>query len=315
MRSGRVRADTQGRPRTGVRRHDREERDGSEGLLAKPCGRTVPLGVVAEDRVGSEEALRVDDEANREECVATAEQAHSRSSWPCWLDHCADVCVSVVRAEAHGSSDLRAVCTLDHYVFITRPVDQLRGGVSESRAREKEEGRETGLGCPRYYTPRVLVRITPVFIKKVQPMLCSSCFSVSRCRGCWATLAARAAIARASSRRSCRSSSLASSVHGATSLGEAAPKWERKADQPLASWLSGGLSQHQITLQAAPSLGQPRPISRLGRAGRPHRACSRHAERPRHRAWRRAPVLPRASRGLLRTVRTGCVHQPPARCT
>ena len=40
-----------------------------------------------------------------------------------------------------------------------------------------------------------------------------------------------------------------------------------KVAQTSASWLSGGLSQRQITLQATPSLGQPRPISRLGRAG------------------------------------------------
>ena len=31
-----------------------------------------------------------------------------------------------------------------------------------------------------------------------------------------------------------------------------------------ASWLSGGLSQRQITPQAAPSSGQPRPMSRSG---------------------------------------------------
>ena len=39
--------------------------------------------------------------------------------------------------------------------------------------------------------------------------------------------------------------------------------------QTSASWLSGGFSQRQIMPQAAPSSGQPRPISRLGRAGRP----------------------------------------------
>ena len=40
-----------------------------------------------------------------------------------------------------------------------------------------------------------------------------------------------------------------------------------KGGQTSASWLSGGLSQRQIVRQAAPSFGQPRPISRLGRAG------------------------------------------------
>ena len=38
---------------------------------------------------------------------------------------------------------------------------------------------------------------------------------------------------------------------------------EIKAPQPLASWLSGGFFQRQIVPQAAPSFGQPRPISRL----------------------------------------------------
>ena len=51
---------------------------------------------------------------------------------------------------------------------------------------------------------------------------------------------------------------------------------EDKAAQTSASWLSGGLSQHQVVLQAAPSFGQPRLISRLGRisAGRPYRLVS-----------------------------------------
>ena len=48
----------------------------------------------------------------------------------------------------------------------------------------------------------------------------------------------------------------------------------------------GGLSQHQVVPQAAPSSGQPRPISRLGRiyAGRSYRACVRH------RCRRRVPA-------------------------
>ena len=35
-------------------------------------------------------------------------------------------------------------------------------------------------------------------------------------------------------------------------------------ESKLASWLSGGCLQRQIMPQAAPSFGQPRPISRLG---------------------------------------------------
>ena len=37
---------------------------------------------------------------------------------------------------------------------------------------------------------------------------------------------------------------------------------ENKAAQTSASWLSGGPFQRQIVLPAAPSFGQPRPISR-----------------------------------------------------
>ena len=43
----------------------------------------------------------------------------------------------------------------------------------------------------------------------------------------------------------------------------------KKLAHTSASWLSGGFSQRLILLQAAPCLGQPRPNSRLGRAGRP----------------------------------------------
>ena len=39
----------------------------------------------------------------------------------------------------------------------------------------------------------------------------------------------------------------------------------------LAPWLSGGLLRHQILLWATPSIGQAQEISRLSRAGWPHR--------------------------------------------
>eukprot|EP00964_Phaeocystis_antarctica_P131657 scaffold95607_cov64-Phaeocystis_antarctica.AAC.2 len=45
--------------------------------------------------------------------------------------------------------------------------------------------------------------------------------------------------------------------------------------QAAASWPSGGSSQRQSMPQAAPSSGQPRPISRLGGAGRPMRRAVR----------------------------------------
>eukprot|EP00964_Phaeocystis_antarctica_P021830 scaffold12121_cov57-Phaeocystis_antarctica.AAC.4 len=51
---------------------------------------------------------------------------------------------------------------------------------------------------------------------------------------------------------------------------------EIKVAQTAASWRPGGLCQHQVVLQAAPTFGQPRPISRLGRAGRPYRPCFSH---------------------------------------
>ena len=58
---------------------------------------------------------------------------------------------------------------------------------------------------------------------------------------------------------------------------------ENKAPQTSASWLSGGPFQCQIVPQAAPSFGQPRPISRLGRAGRPYRPCFSHRYAPVYR--------------------------------
>ena len=48
-----------------------------------------------------------------------------------------------------------------------------------------------------------------------------------------------------------------------------APDVENKLAQPSASWRSGGSSQRQITRQATPGSGQPRPIGRLGRLGTP----------------------------------------------
>ena len=42
---------------------------------------------------------------------------------------------------------------------------------------------------------------------------------------------------------------------------------ENQMAHTSASWISGGFSQRQVTPQAAPRSGQPRPISRLGRAG------------------------------------------------
>ena len=53
-----------------------------------------------------------------------------------------------------------------------------------------------------------------------------------------------------------------------------------KGAQTSASWLSGGPFQRQIVPQAPPSFGQPRPTSRLGRAGRPYRPCFPHSRSP-----------------------------------
>ena len=57
---------------------------------------------------------------------------------------------------------------------------------------------------------------------------------------------------------------------------------ETKLAQPSASWRSGGFFERPIMpVQAAPSFGQPRPISRLGGSGypgRPYRPWLRHDE-------------------------------------
>ena len=54
---------------------------------------------------------------------------------------------------------------------------------------------------------------------------------------------------------------------------------ENEGAQTSANWLSGGPFQRQLVPQATLSFGQPRPISRLGRAGRPYRPCFSHRPR------------------------------------
>jgi hypothetical protein len=73
-------------------------------------------------------------------------------------------------------------------------------------------------------------------------------------------------------------------------LEKASPCVENKLAQPPASWLSGGYFQHQVVPQAAPSVGQPRPISRVCRAGRPYRAYIRR----RRAHWRSSTRAPRS---------------------
>ena len=51
---------------------------------------------------------------------------------------------------------------------------------------------------------------------------------------------------------------------------------ETKVAQPSANWRSGGYSQRQLTPRPASSSAQPRPVSCLGRARRPHRASSQY---------------------------------------
>ena len=55
-------------------------------------------------------------------------------------------------------------------------------------------------------------------------------------------------------------------------LGRALDRHGENVSQTSASWTSGGSSQRQVTPQAAPSFGQPRPTRRLGRADRPYRS-------------------------------------------
>ena len=79
--------------------------------------------------------------------------------------------------------------------------------------------------------------------------------------------------------------------------------------QRSASWLSGGWFQRQVMPQAARRFGQPRPISRLSRAGRPHRACFRHGSLPGPEAassTRRGSVAPGGGLGRRRCSACAC---------
>ena len=58
--------------------------------------------------------------------------------------------------------------------------------------------------------------------------------------------------------------------------GSSASRLRARHAAPQASALPAGLYQRPIVLQAAACPGQPRPISRSGRAGRPHRPCFPH---------------------------------------
>ena len=86
---------------------------------------------------------------------------------------------------------------------------------------------------------------------------------------------------------------------------------ENEVAQASASWHSGGCSQRQITPQAAPSFGQPRPISRLGRADRLHRPCSRHSGAPGVNTWLSKP----AGAAAARPRRGALVASTPAAST
>eukprot|EP00964_Phaeocystis_antarctica_P127600 scaffold91265_cov65-Phaeocystis_antarctica.AAC.2 len=67
----------------------------------------------------------------------------------------------------------------------------------------------------------------------------------------------------------------------------AEPGLARDKKGTATDWRSGGCLQRQIMPQAVPNFGQPRPISRLGRAGRPYRACfdTGHCDQGSHSAW------------------------------
>jgi NAD(P)-dependent dehydrogenase (short-subunit alcohol dehydrogenase family) len=68
--------------------------------------------------------------------------------------------------------------------------------------------------------------------------------------------------------------------------------------EPPASWLSGSSFQRQIVLQAAPSFGQPRSLSRLARinAGRPYRSCFPPGRHTAAAAGGRTPTVQRLRR-------------------
>ena len=91
----------------------------------------------------------------------------------------------------------------------------------------------------------------------------------------------RGARARAGTARRPRGAALCHSKYSHSKY-SSATSWCRTMSKPRwlslrpACWLSGACSLRQSMPHAAPSFGQPRPISRLGRAGRQHRPCFRH---------------------------------------
>ena len=73
---------------------------------------------------------------------------------------------------------------------------------------------------------------------------------------------------------------------------------ESKQAQPSASWRSGGCFQRQGRPQAAPSFGQPRPISRFGGAGPQAKSGSLSAQGGAARVLRHALAAAGVSGGV-----------------
>ena len=96
-----------------------------------------------------------------------------------------------------------------------------------------------------------------------------------RLPGRFATSHSRGARARSSQPTTTPRAPVSACVYTAPTCNECSTCVDRVA-QASTSRPSAAFFQRQIMPVAAPSSGQPRPISRLGRAGRPHRPCFRH---------------------------------------
>eukprot|EP00964_Phaeocystis_antarctica_P059774 scaffold35536_cov47-Phaeocystis_antarctica.AAC.3 len=69
-------------------------------------------------------------------------------------------------------------------------------------------------------------------------------------------------------------------VHASLEGLDVVPMWKTRRLRPRPAGSPEAPFRDRSCLSAAPSFGQPRPISRLGRAGRPYRPCFSHSVVP-----------------------------------
>eukprot|EP00964_Phaeocystis_antarctica_P078117 scaffold48578_cov55-Phaeocystis_antarctica.AAC.1 len=152
-----------------------------------------------------------------------------------------------------------------------------RGGVGTDRGTWRGQGKaaEQARACSESRA-----RAHPKFLTAGQSPVSSSRTSTGSppCRGSRGTTGRRSSSSR--SHRGSRRRPPAAVGAARAGWARACTYVENKAAQTSASWLSGGPFQRQIVPQTAPSFGQPRPISRLGRAGRPYWPCFPHRRVP-----------------------------------